>query len=292
MSGQPRSISRAITVAIVLALTAVVAGCGTKASDAGDNFRLSGDQLEATTIPTTTLPDYTTTTAEAKGATLQVFKDKPAAGATAGAVPASFTAASVQPIPRPGLNYEFAQSTPTGWLYKNPTYFGNPLVMVVTGVEGDWVKVSIPARPNGQEGWVRASDVNLAQHAFHAELVLSERLLTVWDGNTPIAQTNVVVGKDNSPTPLGTIYIAEKIPAAVAGVSPNGAYGPWILATNAYSETLEEFDNGLPVIAFHGTNQPDLIGSAASNGCVRMPSDVVTQLADTIPAGTPVTIRE
>ena len=34
-----------------------------------------------------------------------------------------------------------------------------------------------------------------------------------------------------------------------------------------------------------------LIGSAASNGCVRMPNEVVTLLAETIPAGTPVTVR-
>ncbi len=139
---------------------------------------------------------------------------------------------------------------------------------------------------------MRASDVNLSQHAFHAELVLSERLFTVWNDNTQIAQTNVVVGKDSTPTPVGTFYIAEKIPASVAGVSPNGAYGPWILATSAYSEAMDQFDNGLPVIVFHGTNQPDLIGSAASNGCIRMPDDVVAQLAETIPPGTPVTIRE
>jgi lipoprotein-anchoring transpeptidase ErfK/SrfK len=290
MSVSPRSVARATSVAIALLFVAVVAGCGSKASDAGGNFRLSADQLEPTT--TSTLPSHTTTTAEAKGGALEVFRDEPTAGAVPGAAPAAFNAASLQPIPRPGLNYAFAQTTPTGWVYKNPTYFGNPLVLVVTQVDGDWVKVSIPARPNGQEGWVRASDVNLSQHAFHAELVLSERLFTVWDDNTPIAQTNVVVGKDSTPTPLGTFYIAEKIPASVAGVSPNGAYGPWILATSAYSEALDEFDGGLPVIAFHGTNQPDLIGSAASNGCIRMPNDVVSELADTIPAGTPVTIRE
>jgi lipoprotein-anchoring transpeptidase ErfK/SrfK len=164
--------------------------------------------------------------------------------------------------------------------------------MVVTSIDGDWVKVRLPARPNGQEGWVRATDVALAQHQFHAELVLSQRLLTVWNNHTPLAQTNVVVGTDSTPTPLGTFYIAELIPAAVAGVSASGSYGPWILSTNGYSETLEQFDGGLPVIAFHGTNAPDLIGSAVSNGCVRMPNDVVTMLAETIPAGTPVTIRE
>ena len=78
MRRHPRSLPRAITLAIVLALTAVVAGCGTKASDAGGNFQLSPDQLEPTT--TSTLPPHTTTTAEAKGASLEVFKDKPAEG--------------------------------------------------------------------------------------------------------------------------------------------------------------------------------------------------------------------
>lgn len=180
--------------------------------------------------------------------------------------------------------------TLAGWVYKNPTYFDQPLVMVATSIEGEWVQVLIPARPNGQTGWVRAADVTLTQHTFHAELILSQRLLTVWNDNTPVAQTNVVIGTDSTPTPIGTFYIAEKIPASVAGVNPNGSFGPWILATNAYSETLDMFDDGLPVVAFHGTNQPQLIGSASSNGCIRMPNDVVTLLAETIPPGTPVTI--
>ena len=285
----PRKTVPRRALALVVVLAALLAACGTRASDAGDNFRLSEDQLRpTTTIP---VPDHTTTTVEATGEALEVFAEKPGDPAPPTAAPVAFAAAAVQPIPRPGLDYSFAQTTPTGWLFRNPTYFGNPLVMVVTGVEGDWLQVAIPARPNGQVGWVRATDVNVTQHRFHAELVLSERLFTVWDDTTPVAQTNVVVGTDNTPTPLGTHYISEKITAAAAGVSPGGAYGPWILATSAYSETLDQFDGGLPVIAFHGTNAPGLIGSAASNGCIRMPNDVVTLLAETIPPGTPVTVR-
>ena len=276
---------RALALLVVVLLTSVSAACGTRASDAGGNFRLSADQL----APTTTLPSHTTVTAEANGPTLDVFRDKPADGAVP-ATPTPFQAASVQPIPRAGLNYEYAQVTLAGWVYKNPTYFDQPLVMVATSIEGEWVQVLIPARPNGQTGWVRAADVTLTQHTFHAELILSQRLLTVWNDNTPVAQTNVVIGTDSTPTPIGTFYIAEKIPASVAGVNPNGSFGPWILATNAYSETLDMFDDGLPVVAFHGTNQPQLIGSASSNGCIRMPNDVVTLLAETIPPGTPVTI--
>ena len=97
----------------------------------------------------------------------------------------------------------------------------------------------------------------------------------------------MVIGKDQTHTPVGHFYINEKIEQS----NPGGAYGPWILSTNAYSESLDSFDGGLPVIAFHGTNQPQLIGTQASNGCIRMPNDVVTKLADALPAGTPVDIE-
>jgi lipoprotein-anchoring transpeptidase ErfK/SrfK len=69
-----------------------------------------------------------------------------------------------------------------------------------------------------------------------------------------------------------------------------GIYGSWVLATNGYSESLDTFNDGLPVIAFHGTNQPELVGTKASNGCVRMTNEVVSKLADALPAGTPIDI--
>ena len=117
-------------------------------------------------------------------------------------------------------------------------------------------------------------------------LSLADRHLTVYDGDTVVAETDVVIGKETTPTPLGAFYLSEKIQQKNAG----GAYGPWILSTNGYSEALDLFDNGLPVVAFHGTNQPDLIGTQASNGCIRMPNEVVTQLAELLPAGTPIEI--
>ena len=63
------------------------------------------------------------------------------------------------------------------------------------------------------------------------------------------------------------------------------------MATSAYSEQLDSFDGGLPQVAFHGTNRPALIGTQASNGCVRMPDAVDLQLAGLLPAGTPITIQ-
>ena len=50
------------------------------------------------------------------------------------------------------------------------------------------------------------------------------------------------------------------------------------------------FGTGVGQIAMHGTNAPGLIGSAVSNGCLRMRNADVTRLANTIPIGTPVQI--
>jgi len=74
----------------------------------------------------------------------------------------------------------------------------------------------------------------------------------------------VVIGTPGTPTPTGRFYINDKEKQQNSG----GSYGPWALSTSAYSEALDLFDGGMPVIAFHGTNQPGLIGTASSNGCV------------------------
>jgi lipoprotein-anchoring transpeptidase ErfK/SrfK len=160
------------------------------------------------------------------------------------------------------------------------------LVFVVLEHDGDWLHVMIPTRPNGQTGWIKGSDVTLSKTVYRMELNLGAHHLKVFNGNDLFAETNVVIGKQSSKTPLGKFYLNEKISSDNA----NGAYGPWILSTSGYSEDLDIFDNGLPVIAFHGTNQPQLLGQSVSNGCIRMPNDVDIKLHDNLPAGTPIEI--
>lgn len=308
----PRSIRLRALLASILCVAALAAGCS-RQDDAGGGFRLAGGQLVASTTttaaPTTTstvpgstpAPAPTFDIATAKGATVQVYLVRPGsavgAAAPADGAPVAQLAAAGQaytatppqhdPIPRAGLNTApYVEKTSTGFTYANPTSFGNPLVFAVTGREGDYVKVQVSARPNHQEGWVKASDVDLSTTQYRLELKLSAFELTAYNGNDVIAKTNVVIGKDATQTPKGRFFVNEKIPQQ----NPGGVYGPWVLSTNGYSEWLDLFDGGLPVVAFHGTNQPGLIGTKSSNGCVRMPNDVVTQLANTIPAGTPIDI--
>jgi lipoprotein-anchoring transpeptidase ErfK/SrfK len=280
---------RLLTLLAACALAVGVAACGTD-QPAGGGFRLRASQLTATTSTVAPKPSFTTEVATAVVPVVQVFAAKPGTATPASAPQLARPGPDGvvhPPIPREDLVSANVRKTDFGWEYDNPTYFGNPLVLLVTANEGEWLKVLLPARPNGLEGWIRASDVTLSEHRFHAELVLSERIFRVFEGEEQIAETRVVIGKDATPTPTGRFYFTEKVQQS----NPGGAYGPWVLATNGYSEAMDFFDGGLPVIAFHGTNQPGLIGQAASNGCVRMPNEVITMLAATLPAGTPVEIR-
>lgn len=289
----PPTRTRVLAVAVALLVAVVGLACSSSSSDAGAGFRLSASQLESTPklAPQPTPPGQvspvTTTVATAQVRELEILAERPGAPGSGSDVQRG----SLPPIPRPDLNSAGARKTDQGWAFANPTYWGKPLVVPVVAQDGEWIKVHVPARPNGQEGWVRAGDVTLSTHDFHGELNLSDFTLRVWQGSEPLVETQVVIGTPRTPTPVGRLYITELLTAADAGVSPGGAYGPHVLSTNTYSEALDLFDNGLPVIAFHGTNSPGLIGTKASNGCIRLPNDVVTQLAQTLPAGVPIDVK-
>ena len=69
-----------------------------------------------------------------------------------------------------------------------------------------------------------------------------------------------------------------------------GPFGPGAIGISAFSEVLTGWTQGGP-IAIHGTNRPDLLGRAVSNGCIRVRNDLLRQLFDRTLAGTPVTVR-
>ncbi len=67
-------------------------------------------------------------------------------------------------------------------------------------------------------------------------------------------------------------------------------YGPFALALNGHSDTYATFNGGDARIVSHGTDAPGTIGQAASHGCVRLPNETISELAQRIPIGTPVFI--
>lgn len=177
---------------------------------------------------------------------------------------------------------------PLEFMVPNPHQFGGPLTLMVTeGAPGDeWVRVQLPVRPNRQEGWIRTAGYEISGTRVRAEVDLTARTVVVYDGEDVIAETAAVIGSTATPTPLGTFSIAAK-----RKNPPEESYlGPWALALSAFSEVHETFSGGIPVIAIHGTSRPDQVGQARSNGCIRIPNEVIEFLAEHVPLGAPVHI--
>lgn len=171
----------------------------------------------------------------------------------------------------------------------NPHQFGGPLTLMVTqGTFGDeWVKVQLPIRPNGTEAWIPTADYVLDSTLIRAEVDLATTSVKIFDNDVLIKETQAAIGAKKTPTPLGTFYVAAKRlnPPAEAHL------GTWALVLSGFSEALPSFSGGLPVIAIHGSNNPELVvGRALSNGCVRVSNDVIQFLAENVPRGAPVVI--
>ena len=94
----------------------------------------------------------------------------------------------------------------------------------------------------------------------------------------------MVTGDVGRETPLTSTYIDEVLPG------PNAAFGPWVVSLGVFSDAINTFGSagGLPKVALHGTNRPDLLGQHGSNGCIRMPNDIISIIADEVPIGTRV----
>jgi lipoprotein-anchoring transpeptidase ErfK/SrfK len=98
----------------------------------------------------------------------------------------------------------------------------------------------------------------------------------------------VAVGRPGTETPLSRDFaIAEMIPT----YDPGGFLGPIVFPITGYSERLYTFAGGNGRVGIHGTSLPGLIGTAVSNGCIRMHNRDILRLSRLVRPGTPLTIR-
>jgi lipoprotein-anchoring transpeptidase ErfK/SrfK len=149
-----------------------------------------------------------------------------------------------------------------------------------------WYHVQLPVRPNGVTGYVRASDVELARVRTRIVVDLSARRVTLFRDGREVLHATAAVGSAATPTPTGRFYVNQRLVPA----DTTGPFGPGAVGISAFSNVLTGWTQGGP-IAIHGTNQPWSIGRAVSNGCVRLPNDVLRRLFRATLAGTPVLIR-
>jgi len=168
----------------------------------------------------------------------------------------------------------------------NPTWEGLPVVFLVQQRMGDWLEVQLSMRPNGSTAWVRSADVSLREVPYRIVVDTRANRLTAYSRNGVFLDVPVAVGTGSTPTPTGSYFIdgAVKVPY------DDGPYGAYQLSVAAFSSVYQRFAGGIGQIAIHGTNDPALIGTPASNGCVRMTNEDVTELAHSVPVGTPVQI--
>lgn len=292
----------ALAISLVAATVAIAA---TRTDESAAPPATTTASTTTTTVPPTTTapatPEFdplTTTVATARHSLLVVHElppspvaDEPLIGNDPERLAATFADYSPERVDAPEIPsidgpVQGRRRTTTGWEFDSPTAWGNPASFVVTERRGEWARIQLPVRPNGSQGWVHVDGVTLSTHRYRIEIDVSDRRLRAFDGEDVIADTSVVVGKDSTPTPTGRYYVTDYDER-----SAGSAYGPWVLPVSGFSQALDWFADGVPVIAIHGTNRPELLGRAESNGCVRVPNDVITALRARLPLGTPVDVR-
>ena len=277
MGGAQEPIRRAATIALVdrrarLAVWAVtllaLTACGGAGPSAAPGTTGPASTTATTLAPTTEAP---TTTVDPTLSKVAVAKQPSV----------DIYTSPVQPEPARTLDNPQPSGAAPGGEYT--------LRMLVMEDRGDWLKVLLPIRPNGSNGWIRRSAVNIETHNYRATVELGEHRITVWKGTEVLLQAPVGVGASGrTPTTKGLFYTIELYPVIP---SQQAAYGPWAFALSGYSEVLTSFgEGGTGVLGLHGTGDPSSIGRDVSNGCIRMSNSNITMLAETLPLGVPIEI--
>lgn len=171
------------------------------------------------------------------------------------------------------------------------SYNRGPQTLMILGARtsrkhGVWYKVRLPSRPNSANAWVPAEAVKVTSTPWRLKVDVSRRRAWVYRGGRIKRSFRVVVGRSSYPTPTGRFAINEVVKQRSAG----GFFGPYILTLSAHSQRLNFFDGGRGRVALHGTSRPNLLGTAASHGCVRFGNAAINYIGRRVPPGTPVDV--
>jgi L,D-transpeptidase YbiS len=145
-------------------------------------------------------------------------------------------------------------------------------------------------------------------HALSNKLELLENDQVIWTASISISKHGLGEEPNSYKTPRGKHRIAQKIgkgmpigtvfksrvPTGTWSAENPGTAEDLILTRILWLEGLEEqnqtsFDR---YIYFHGTNHEKLIGTAASQGCIRLKNQDMVQLFDNVEIGNEVIILE
>jgi lipoprotein-anchoring transpeptidase ErfK/SrfK len=138
----------------------------------------------------------------------------------------------------------------------------------------------VAGNDSGYNEWTAAWVDDLRQsNQRWIEVSLSERVLTAWEGDTPVRLFTVATGRADEPTLPGVFQIEYKLERA--WMQGDGYDIPNVPYTMYYSGNY----------AIHGAYWHSEFGSAISNGCVNLPVAQAAWLYDWADIGTTVVIK-
>lgn len=166
-------------------------------------------------------------------------------------------------------------------------YTQGPNVFMVTDATmvGDmmWVRVQLPKRPNGTQGWISEDALELRQIHTWIRVSVGTRKVQVFKNGKRIKSFSAAVGTGGTPTPTGLFAVSDAVPTS-------GELAPFIFVLTAHSNVLKTFAGGNGVVGIHGWPSSNVLGKAVSHGCVRMSRAGAKSLSRYATAGTPVEI--
>lgn len=279
---------RAVVLAAAGAVVLVVTAVAVLVTDGGDRVPATvvaaGGSVPAAEVEgswATTTTTTTTTTEPAAPAEDGLAIAPPLARPWADSfLVADAVVAGVALFSEPGV------PVPSGRVMDNPTWEGLHLTFLVRERTEGWLRVQLMSRPNSALAWIQAADVELRRVEHHIVIERGAHRLTMYRGEEPVFRTAVATGKGSSPTPLGTFFVDGVVRLS----PPHRSYGTGQLSFTGFSEVYSSFGGGVGQVAMHGTQNPALIGTPASNGCVRMTNADIEHVTPMAPTGTPVQV--
>ncbi len=199
-------------------------------------------------------------------------------------VPAQTTIAQVTgPVPY----FSAPDGIPVGTIPVGSWWGQTKYVPVIAEAPG-WLEIRLPQRPNGLTGWIPATSAQLSSTSYGILIDVTAHRVRLYHEGVPMLDLPAGTGTANDPTPLGQFYVMDVAPSEGPG------WGPFILDTNAHSETITSWEgSGDAFTAIHGPLGADAAigttGGAISHGCVRLHDADLAQLSP-VPPGTPVVI--
>lgn len=168
------------------------------------------------------------------------------------------------------------------------TELQSPTWVPVIARQPGWAQVLLPSRPDASTGWIyvgTGAPVDQARTTTLVDVNVADRKLMLRNGNDVLGEWPVGVGKADTPTPLGRTFIMASIRETVTHFSPI------ILPLGTHSNTFTTYGGGPGTVGLHGWPDKSKLGTQSSDGCVRVPDDLLAKLT-TLPLGTLVVLHD